>query len=202
MGLSDNIRRIREERRMTQAELAKLLGVSNKAISTWEHGSREPNMGMIQKMADVWGVKKSFLIDGPSNDPKPIVEKIPILGRVVAGIPLEAIENIEGWEEIDRRKFPSGTFYGLRIKGNSMEPALKENDIVIVKKTEDVDSGSVAIVLIGTEATCKQIKKTPSGIVLIGFNAAAYSPHFYSNEEIKSIPIIIDGKVVESRRTW
>ena len=191
---------------MTQEDLAKLLGVTNKAISTWENGTREPNMGMIQKMADVWGISKSFIIDGNAVDSKPrnpYLITIPVLGCVVAGQPIEAIENIEGYIEIDTRQYPKGEYFGLKIKGVSMEPRLLEGDVVVVKKTEDVDSGKIAIILInGNEATCKQVKKSLSGITLIGFNAAAYTPHFYTNEEIMNLPVKVIGQVVESRHSW
>lgn len=191
---------------MTQEDLAKLLGVTNKAISTWENGTREPNMGMIQKMADVWGISKSFIIDGNAVDSKPrnpYLITIPVLGRVVAGQPIEAIENIEGYIELDTRQFSEGEYFALRIKGNSMEPRLLEDDVVVVRKTEDVDSGDTAIVLInGNEATCKQVKKSLSGITLIGFNLSAYTPTFYSNKDIMNKPVRIIGKVVESRHKW
>ena len=203
MTLGENIRRIRISRQMTQADLARLLGVTDKAISTWENNTREPNMGMIQKMSEVWGIKKSFIIDGMPDNNEGYTTRIPILGKVVAGVPVEAIEEIEGWEELDRRKFPVGSYYALRIKGRSMEPKLLEGDLVIVRVQEDVDSGDVAIVLVnGNDATCKQIKKFPSGIMLIGFNTAEFTPIFYSNEDIELLPVRISGKVVESRRPW
>ena len=96
-----------------------------------------------------------------------------------------------------------GEYFALRIKGASMEPKLLEGDIVIVRKQNDVDNGDTAIVLVnGEEATVKQIKKTDTGIILVGLNVEVYQPHFYTNEEIEELPIQIIGKVVESRHAW
>ena len=129
--------------------------------------------------------------------------RIPILGKVVAGIPLEAITDIDGWEEISPKMAASGEYFALRIKGLSMEPKLHEGDIVIVKRQSDVESGDTAIILVdGEDATVKQIKKNKEGIMLIGLNIYVYPPHFYTNREIADLPVQIIGKVVESRHTW
>ena len=126
--------------------------------------------------------------------------KIPVLGTVVAGLPMEAIENIVDYEEITPALAAQGEFFALRIKGQSMEPRICEGDVVIVKKQEDIESGDTAIVLVnGGEATVKKVKKTEEGIMLIANNMAVYSPHFYSNKDIESLPVQIIGKVVELR---
>ena len=80
-----------------------------------------------------------------------------------------------------------------------MEPRIKEGDVVIVKQQDDVESGQVAIVLInGDDATCKKFVKHDNGISLVSYNPA-YSPMFFTPEEIKTKPIRIIGRVVELR---
>ena len=92
-----------------------------------------------------------------------------------------------------------GEHFALKIKGQSMEPRIFEDDVVIVKKQDDCDSGDIAVVLVnGNEATVKRIKKRPEGLMLIP-NNPAYEPMFYSNEEIENLPVRIIGKVVELR---
>ena len=96
-----------------------------------------------------------------------------------------------------------GVMFAMKVIGHSMEPRIQEGDLLIIHKQEDVESGEIAIVLInGDEATVKQVKKHPDGIMLIGFNQDIYEPHFYSNKQIEQLPIRIMGKVVESRHTW
>ena len=124
----------------------------------------------------------------------------PVLGRVVAGIPIEAVEEILDYEEITPELAATGEFFALKIRGHSMEPRMMEGDVVIVRKQEDVESGDVAIVLVnGNEATVKRVKKQEEGITLIATNTSVYEPHFYSNKEIKNLSVQILGKVVELR---
>lgn len=162
-------------------------------------------------MANYFGIEKSDLVEDKtkkdndkslSNGSRAHGIKIPILGRVVAGIPIEAITDIDGYEEITADMASRGDFFALRIQGHSMEPRIEDGEIVIVKQQEDVECGDVAIVLVnGDEATCKQVKKSPEGITLIGFNPVVYPPHFYSNKEIETLPVNVIGKVVELRRS-
>ena len=134
----------------------------------------------------------------PKEKPKGV--KIPVLGFVAAGVPITAISNIEDYEEITEDMARQGEYFALRIKGESMSPLIRDGNIVIVRKQAYIDTGDVAVVLVnGDEATVKEIKKTKEGITLIGWNPSAYTPKFYSKEEIEKLPVDIVGKVVESR---
>lgn len=204
MALGENIKQARMKAQISQDELAKRLGYKSRStIAKIESGENDLTQKKVAAFAKALNVSIDFLMDGNGNENNSQRVRIPVLGRIVAGIPLEAIEEIEDYEEIPRKMAASGEFFALRIKGRSMEPKLTEGDIVIVRKQEDVDSGDTAIVLVnGDEATVKQIKKTEAGIMLIGFNVEVYQPHFYSNEQIEALPVRIIGKVVESRHKW
>lgn len=204
MALGENIKQARMKAQISQDELAKRLGYKSRStIAKIESGENDLTQKKVAAFAKALNVSIDFLMDGKGNENNSQGVRIPVLGRIVAGIPLEAIEEIEDYEEIPRKMAASGEFFALRIKGRSMEPKLSEGDIVIVRKQEDVDSGDTAIVLVnGDEATVKQIKKTEAGIMLIGFNVEVYQPHFYSNEQIETLPVRIIGKVVESRHKW
>lgn len=204
MELGENIKQARMKAQISQDELAKRLGYKSRStIAKIESGENDLTQKKVAAFAKALNVSIDFLMDGNGNENNSQGVRIPVLGRIVAGIPLEAIEEIEDYEEIPRKMAASGEFFALRIKGRSMEPKLTEGDIVIVRKQEDVDSGDTAIVLVnGDEATVKQIKKTETGIMLIGFNVEVYQPHFYSNEQIEALPVRIIGKVVESRHKW
>ncbi len=188
-----------------QIDLANYLNVSATTINNWIKGYKMPRMDKIDKICTFFSIRRTDLIedktDKPSSPAKGI--RIPVLGKVVAGIPVEAITDIEGWEEIPPKMAAGGEYFALRIKGSSMEPKLLEGDIVIIRKQNDVDNGDTAIVLVnGDEATVKQIKKTDTGIMLVGLNVEVYQPHFYTNKEIEQLPVQIIGKVIESRHTW
>lgn len=201
-----SIRKYRLTKGLTQDELGALLGVSGKTVSSWEVGNSEPKMGMISKMARIFGVNNSDIIDDLHSDDHVVNRvsgvQIRILGLVPAGIPIEAIEDVIGYEEIDSRLASTGKFFGLRIQGDSMSPKIMEGDIVIVKQQDDVDSGETAIVIIdGHDATCKRVIKNDLGLILQPTNPT-YEPVQYDHESIKKTPIRIIGKVVELRRKF
>ena len=120
---------------------------------------------------------------------------MPVLGRVAAGIPIDAIKEIIDWEDI-RTAAGDGKYFGLQIKGHSMEPKISDGDIVIVRRQPDVDSGDIAVVLVNGDDTT--VKKSPQGVTLIPSNPA-YEPMYYTNAEIESLPVQILGRVVELR---
>ena len=201
------LKKLRENRGMTQAELGKALDISPSAIGMYEQGRRIPDISNLKKISSFFSVSVDYLIENnlqndanktPPSSGKGI--RIPVLGRVVAGIPIEAVEEIIDYEEITPELAATGEFFALKIRGHSMEPRMMEGDVVIVRKQEDVESGDVAIVLVnGNEATVKRVKKQEEGITLIATNTSVYEPHFYSNKEIKNLPVQILGKVVELR---
>ena len=205
-----NVNRIKELRlakNITQEELGKVLNVQKAAISKYENGRVEPSIEVLKLASKFFDVSTDYLL-GRSDSPivscaSPSKEKtirIPILGRVAAGNPIGAIEEIIGWEEIPKKLAAGSTCFALRVCGRSMEPRILAGDIVIVRQQPNVDSGDIAVVLIGNEeATLKRVKKQKDGIILVANNPAVYEPHFYSNREIKNSPVRILGKVVEIR---
>lgn len=205
MEFKDILRKLRTEKGLTLQQVADYVGLQKAAIYKYEHGLIvNPKRSLIEKLATLFQVSPSYLL-GVTDEQHPqsvTSVRIPILGRVVAGIPLEAITDIEGYEEITPKMASLGEYFALKIKGHSMEPQILDGDIVICKCQSDVESGNIAIVLVnGDEATCKQIKKSPEGVTLIGFNPVVYPPHFYSNKEIEELPVNVIGKVVELRRS-
>ena len=215
MPFNTVLRKLRKQKQLTQAELAKLTGLTVSAISMYENGNREPNFETLEVLADFFNVDMNFLLDKKQNTSPAApqessaarvsdhrkIARIPVLGRVAAGIPIEAIENIEDYEEryISALEDPRD-YFALRIVGHSMEPRIWNGDVVIVHKQDDVDSGQIAVVLVnGDDATVKQLKKSSSGITLIGLNPTVYSPHFYTADEVISLPVRILGLVVEVR---
>lgn len=202
--VADKIKFYRKMAGLTQKELGEKIGVKHNTISSYESGKNEPEQDMLFKIAAALDISINELFPQTASSFSGIKGvRIPILGKVVAGIPIEAITDIDGWEEISPKMAASGEYFALRIKGLSMEPKLHEGDIVIVKRQSDVESGDTAIILVdGEDATVKQIKKTKEGIMLIGLNIDVYPPHFYTNREIADLPVQIIGKVVESRHTW
>lgn len=214
------LKQLRKDNSLTQAELARLTGLKVSAISMYENGNREPNFETLEIFADFFNVDMNVLLgrekksdttklfpttqiveNTPASKSNRKIARIPLLGRVAAGIPIEAIENIEDYEEmyIPALEDPHD-YFALRIVGHSMEPRIWDGDVVIVHKQSDVDSGQIAVVLVnGDDATVKQIKKSDAGLTLIGLNPTVYSPHFYTADEVNNLPVRILGAVCEVR---
>lgn len=207
-SFSSRLKKALEMREISQSELSKRTGINKSSISTYLKGEYKAKQDKVDLIAQALNVSPAWLMgfdiqpsgDTIESDEKIKGVKIPVLGNVAAGIPITAITDVEDWEEIPEKLASSGTYFALRIKGQSMEPRIKDGDVVIVRQQSDVDTGDVAIVLVnGDEATVKEIKKLDTGIMLIGWNTAVYSPRFYSAKDIKSLPVRIIGKVVELR---
>lgn len=196
----EQLKVLRKREGMTQAEVSAKLGIDRSTYAKYETGQSEPNFDMVQKLASLYSTTVDFLISGSKIQDCSNGKWIPVLGVVAAGIPIEAVENIIDWEQISAALAATGEFFGLLVKGSSMEPRIREGDVVIVRKQEDADTGDTAVVLVnGESATVKRIKKEPDGGIWLLPNNPAFEPMHYSPAEVASMPVRIIGKVVELR---
>lgn len=195
------LKELREKAGLSQKAFAMKLGVSQSTVGMWESKKREPNFKTIEDIAEFFDTTTDYLLGRDNNMRKRKVGlRVPVLGYVAAGIPIEEIEDVLDYEELDSEEFNSNCeYFGLKIKGDSMLPRIQNGDVVIVRQQSDVDSGEIAIVRVnGEEATCKQLKKHADGITLISFNSA-YEPMFFTWQEVAEKPVAVIGKVVELR---
>lgn len=185
----------------TQVDLINDLGFNKSAVSTWCNGTRLPRMDKVDALAKYFGIRRSDLIEDKSESKiKPTT--IPVLGSVPAGVPIEAIQDIIDYEEIDAATAAKGEYFALQVKGSSMEPRICEGDIVIVRKQDDVESGEIAIVMVnGDNATIKRLLKYEDAIRLMPTNPA-YEPLYFTNDEILEKPVKVIGKVIENRQKY
>lgn len=196
----EQLKILRKRMGLTQAAVASSLGIDRSTYAKYESGQSEPNFEMLNKISALFGTTLDLLITGTSAPSSTGGKWIPVLGDVAAGIPIEAVEDIVDYEEIDAALAATGDFFGLRIKGSSMEPRIREGDVVIVRKQDDADTGDTAVVMVnGDSATVKRIKKEPDGSLWLLPNNPAYDPQHFSSAEIEDKPVHIIGKVVELR---
>ena len=135
MNLYENIKRKREELRMTQAELAVKTGYADKTmISKIEKGVIDLPQSKIQLFADALNTTPRDLMGWTAENKAVTKTKIPVLGRVAAGIPIDAIEDVLDWEEIPSDLASTGEFFGLKFKGHSLDPRIADGDVVSVRK--------------------------------------------------------------------
>lgn len=209
MTLSKNIRYLRNKNNWGQDFLAEKLGYkSYTTIQKWESGVSDPPLKTLDKLAKLFGVdiddlNNKDLTTAFHTERKISGVSIPIVSTIVAGMPADAYEDIMGYEEISHELAKTGDFVCLKVKGDSMSPVIQDGDLVVIRQQKDVESGDIAAVRInGDEATLKKVQKSPNGITLIAYNPTVYEPHFYSNKEIEELPVEVDGKVVEMKRTF
>ncbi len=219
MTLGDLVKEYREKHDISMDEFSKICNLSKGYISMLENNINPrnnkpiaPTLLTIKKIAlamnmDIDSVLKALNSDQKINLGTEAKKSsrgitINILGRVAAGIPINAIEDIIDTEEITEELAQTGTFFGLKIKGDSMTPNICDGDIVIVRQQDDAESGDIVIATInGDEATCKRLRKYQQGIELIS-NNPSYDPFEFTNEEIINKPVKILGKVIELRRKF
>lgn len=213
MTMYERIKMLREKYGMSQQELAEKVGFKTaSAVNKIELGLRDLNQTKIMAFAKALHTTPAYLMgwdDIAVTDEEygkmvraaggVNAKKIPVLGKVVAGIPIDAVEEILDYEEISPEMARQGDFFALQVKGDSMEPKFSDGDVVIVRKQEDVDSGDIAIVLVnGDEATIKKLQKFDGGINLVPSNQS-YPVLTYSYKDIEQLPVRVIGKVVELR---
>lgn len=201
VDLYSRIRLRREELNMSQEELAQKMGYKDRsAIAKIESGTNDITQSKIKAFADALDTTTAYLMgwDTSATD----VIRIPVLGTVPAGIPLEAIEDIQDWEEIPAGMAAGGReYFGLRVKGDSMYPQFLDGDTVIVRKQDSCTSGDICVVYVnGYDATLKQVQLGDDGSITLKPRNPEYPPRTYTASESESLPISIAGVVVELRR--
>ncbi|MFC2679191.1 MAG: LexA family protein [Granulicatella sp.] len=195
--IATNLNRLLEVNGKSQADLAAYMEVSQATVSNWCKAIKVPRMDKLDRICIFFNCSRSDLMDERVEKPKGV--KIPVLGDVAAGIPIEAVEEILDYEEIDEDLAKKGEFFGLRIKGNSMAPRIQSGDVVIVRVQPYAESGDIVIAKVnGDDACCKKLLKHNDGITLLSFNPD-YEPLSFNKNDVISLPVSIIGKVVELR---
>ena len=199
------LKELRTQRHMLQKDVAQKLGIDRTTYAKYESGASEPNHETLLKLSELFDVSADYLLGrelSQNVSPASHALRVPVLGVIQAGVPMDAIEDILDWEEVPAAWGSGGRqYFGLRVKGDSMYPKYLEGDTVILRKDSACDSGDDCAVLVnGDAATLKQvILREDGGLELRPINPA-YPPRTYSSAEIESMPVQIIGVVVELRR--
>jgi len=202
MNMGEKIYYLRTKNSMTLEELGNKVGVGKSTVRKWENGMiANMKRDKILKVAEALNTTPAYLMgwDEAKEEPKKKGVKIPVLGRVAAGVPIEMIEDVLDYEEITEDMAKHGEYFALKIQGDSMTPRIWNNDVVIVKQQDDAENGDIVIAAInGDDAVCKRLQKYNDGIALISLNPV-YDPIYLKKDEIDEKPVRILGKVVELR---
>lgn len=165
-SFAQRLRKGLDVRQMTQTELSKLSHISKSSISRYLKGDWEGKQSAVYALANALDVTEAWLMgyDVPMDastpaipagfDPLPKKRRVPRVGQIACGEPILAEENIEGYDEIPA---DWGADFTLICRGDSMEPRIKDRDVVAIHSQPMVENGEIAAVLIDGEATLKRV---------------------------------------------
>lgn len=187
-----------QRRGLTPGGAAARIGFNRASVNVWRKSGNPPKKELLVKIAEFFGVTTDYLLGLEDEGGR---GGIPILGRVQAGLPVSAIEDVIGYVEPGPSE-GRGELFALAVRGKSMEPRFREGDTVIVRKQSTAETGDIVVALIGdSDATIKKFRRTGDGIILQPLNPD-FEPLIYSAEEIESLPVVILGRVIELRATF
>lgn len=197
---ANRLRQARLEKGYSQKALAEQLHISQQAYAKYETGTSSPNPEMLGQIAALLSVSTDALLGIAQR--AQTKRTVPVLGTIPAGVPVEAIEDIWDYEDLSPEEANDGhEYFGLRIRGRSMMPEYLDGDTIIVRRQDTAETGDDAVVMVnGDDATFKRIQRSLGGVTLVPLNAAEFTPAFYTNAEIESLPVRILGICVELRR--
>ena len=209
MSFGTNLKKIRQDNDLTQEELAKKINTSRSNIANYENDKNMPSIDILEKLSEILNCSIDFLL-GKSDIKNPNLKDklflIPIVGKVAAGKPILATENIEGYLPIDPLMYnltsPNGFFF-LQIQGESMNKMIKNGSFALIKKQDYAEDGDVIVAIVtgDDEATVKRYKQLNEQFVML-------EP---VSEDITFQPITIDlkntkfsiiGKVIGDFKRW
>ena len=198
MSIAENIKRIRAEHGLSQAELGKIAGVSDKAVSTWELGLKTPRMGAVEKMANYFGITKSAIVDDapmtslqkpvvpPGFMPMPEMVQVPLIGSIACGTPITAEQNIKSYVGVPAAWRAD---FALECHEDSMAPTICDGDVVCIRSQPEVEQGQIAAVRIGEEATLKHCYYQNGVVQLIADNPSVCPPMVYTGSDLDEIEV-------------
>lgn len=160
--LGEKLRALRLQKSLTQVQLAEMVGISNNLYNKYEKKNVRPPYETLVKLASALDTSLSVLLDEIAVYPSEAVINMPIIGSVRGGMDGNVVQEETG----ETRPIAASALHGrpdeyflLRVRGDSMYPEILDGDCVLVKKTESVESGSMAVVLYdGDYATVKWVR--------------------------------------------
>ena len=206
----NRLKKAMDIRNIKQIELVEKTGLDKTLINKYLAGISNARQQKLTKLADALDVNEVWLMgyDVPMQRDLTIGTTLAsnsavvfVYGTIPAGIPMECIEDIIDTEEIPVDMLKGGKqYFGLKVKGDSMEPEYLDGDTLILEKADDCENGDDCVVMVnGNDGTFKRVFKNENGIILQPLNNK-YQPMPYTNEQIVNLPVRIIGIVEEIRR--
>lgn len=192
--LAKNIKKYRKAKGLSQQDLANHFGYKSfTTIQKWEDGSSQPPAKTLERLSALLGVSMNDLMIERN------VERVPVLGRVRGGLLRYAEEEWIGEEWVDPQETTGGLYFYLEVEGDSMINArIYPGDLVYVRKTDMVDSGAIAVVLVNDETTLKRVYFRNGKLILHPENPD-YDDIVFSEDDLNQNRVEIIGEVIHSK---
>ena len=220
---AERLKEARKAKRYSQAEVSRMLGVTQQAVGKWETGRSTPDPQTVARLAEILDTPTDVLLglrkesgaadallglqQAPTAAPavgrnafsRYTESQIPVVGTVRAGYGALAFEEDYG-KEYACVKDPENYFF-LVVKGDSMEPRISDGDLALVHRQNTLDNGDLGVLVYGAdgEGTLKKYIQRGNSVILHPFNPA-YEEMVIKGEELDHL--YIAGKVVETKAKW
>ena len=176
MGLAENIKRLRTNADLTQAKLAEMVGVTRATVTQWETGWSQPRMGAVEKLAEVFGVSMSALVEDRGGAPAGAIPvkgmpmaKVPLVGNTHAGKPCLP-EELDEFPEVEVPQFlvdADPGSYGLEVDGDCMDRVCPPGMVAVVQPGVPARSGDVVVATIdGSDSIMRRMTVINGDLIL------------------------------------
>ena len=204
------LKQLRLEKKATQEEVGRVIGVSKATIMKYEKGIvYNMKRSSIEKLADYFNVSPTYLLGLQETQPTNLLKDlliIPVVGTIRAGTPILAEENIEDNFFISCSMYnlhsPDGLFF-LKVIGDSMNNIIPNGGYALIKQQDTAENGDIVVAIVNgdNEATLKRFKQIDDMFVML-------EPDSTSNEyhpliiNLKETEFKIIGKVIGDFKKW
>ena len=191
---AERLKEARKAKRYSQAEVSRMLGVTQQAVGKWETGRSTPDPQTVARLAEILDTPTDVLLGlrkesgaasavGRNAFSRYTESQIPVYGKEYACV-----------------KDPENYFF-LVVKGDSMEPRISDGDLALVHRQNTLDNGDLGVLVYGAdgEGTLKKYIQRGNSVILHPFNPA-YEELVIKGEELDHL--YIAGKVVETKAKW
>ena len=191
--IGERIREARQARGISLRQLAGQVGLHYAHLSKIENGKDQISRKALVRIAEDLGMDSDLMLGEAGHQTLPFR----ILGDIAAGVPIEAIENVETFEL--SKEFDPHTHFLLRVKGNSMiQDGINNGDLAIVQHTNTAETGDTVVAVVDGEATLKRFKKNKQSVVLIPANDGMTNMKYPSGDvEIRGILVGVLRTIVK-----
>lgn len=175
----NRIKMLREEKHLTQQELADKLNSAKSTIGMYENGNRKPSYEVLIKLSEIFDCSIDYIV-GTSNernsnvqyDPNAKVYSVPIVGKIRAGEPILAEDNIEGYFPILPSMYNADSaqdLFCLEVIGDSMNNVIEEGSYALIRKQDTAENGDIVVALVNgdNEATLKRFEQINNSLVAL-----------------------------------